>query len=36
MVHVYPNDTDPAKIWSVDHGDQGHDNLDHSATPGMK
>jgi hypothetical protein len=35
MVHVYPYETDPAKIWSVDDGD-GHDNMDHSAMPGMK
>jgi len=36
MVHVYPNETDPTKIWSVDDDDQGHDNMDHSAMPGMK
>jgi hypothetical protein len=36
MVHVYPNETDPAKIWAVDDDDQGHDNMDHSAMPGMK
>jgi hypothetical protein len=36
MVHVYPNESDPAKIWSVDDDDQGHDNMDHSAMPGMK
>ena len=36
MVHVYPNETDPAKVWSVDDDDQGHDNMDHSAMPGMK
>ncbi|HTV13335.1 MAG TPA: hypothetical protein VME68_01395 [Acidobacteriaceae bacterium] len=35
MVHVYPYETDPAKIWSVDD-DHGHDNMDHSAMPGMK
>lgn len=36
MVHVYPNETDPKKIWSVDDDDQGHDNMDHAAMPGMK
>ena len=36
MVHVYPYEADPAKIWSVDDDDQGHDNMDHSAMPGMK
>jgi hypothetical protein len=36
MVHVYPEETDPRKIWSVDDDDQGHDNMDHSAMPGMK
>jgi hypothetical protein len=36
MVHVYPYETDPAKIWSTDDDDQGHDNMDHSAMPGMK
>jgi hypothetical protein len=35
MVHVYPYETDPKKIWSVDDDDQGHDNMDHSAMPGM-
>ncbi|HUB20563.1 MAG TPA: hypothetical protein VL990_18120 [Acidobacteriaceae bacterium] len=34
MVHVYPYETDPAKIWSIDD-DHGHDNMDHSAMPGM-
>jgi hypothetical protein len=34
MVHVYPFETDPAKIWSVDDGD-GHDNMSHSPMPGM-
>ena len=34
MVHVYPYETDPAKIWSVDD-DEGHDNMNHSAMPGM-
>jgi hypothetical protein len=36
MVHVYPYETDPQKIWSMDDDDQGHDNMDHSAMPGMK
>jgi hypothetical protein len=25
----------PAKVWSIDD-DQGHDDMDHSAMPGMK
>jgi hypothetical protein len=36
MVHVYPYETDPAKIWSVEDDDHGHDNMDHSAMPGMQ
>jgi hypothetical protein len=36
MVHVYPYEADPGKIWSVDDDDRGHDNMDHSAMPGMK
>ena len=36
MVHVYPYESDPAKVWSVDDDDHGHDNMDHSAMPGMK
>lgn len=35
MVHVYPNESDPAKVWSTDDHD-GHDNMDHDAMPGMK
>jgi hypothetical protein len=35
MVHVYPYESDPTKIWSIDDDDHGHDNLDHSAMPGM-
>jgi hypothetical protein len=35
MVHVYPYETEPKKIWSTDDDDQGHDNMDHSAMPGM-
>jgi len=36
MVHVYPKETDTRKIWSTDDDEQGHDNMDHSAMPGMK
>lgn len=36
MVHVYPYETDHVKIWSTGDDDQGHDNMDHSAMPGMK
>jgi len=36
MVHVYPWEKDPAKVWSIDDDDQGHDNMNHSAMPGMK
>jgi hypothetical protein len=36
MVHVYPYESDPKKVWSVDEHDAGHDNMDHSAMPGMK
>jgi hypothetical protein len=36
MVHVYPNESDPKKIWSTNDDDQGHDNMDHMAMPGMK
>jgi len=36
MVHVYPYETDPKKVWAVDDDDKGHDNMDHSAMPGMK
>ena len=35
MVHVYPYESDPGKIWSVDDHD-GHDNMDHDAMPDMK
>ena len=34
MVHVYPYEKDPKKIWSIDN-DHGHDNMEHSAMPGM-
>jgi hypothetical protein len=36
MVHVYPYESDPKKVWAVDDDDMGHDNMDHSAMPGMK
>jgi hypothetical protein len=36
MVHVYPYEADPAKIWSTSDDHEGHDNMDHSAMPGMK
>jgi hypothetical protein len=36
MVHVYPFETNTRKIWSTDHDEQGHDNMDHVAMPGMK
>ena len=29
-------ETDRAKDWSVDDDDQGHDNVDHCAMPGME
>lgn len=35
MVHVYPYETDPSKIWAVGDG-AGHDSMRHSAMPGMK
>jgi hypothetical protein len=36
MVHVYPYETDPKKVWSISDDNQGHDNMDHSAMPGMQ
>jgi hypothetical protein len=36
MVHVYPYVSDPAKIWSTSEDEEGHDNLDHSAMPGIR
>jgi hypothetical protein len=36
MVHVYPYETNPTKIWSTDDDDSGHDNMDHSGMVGMK
>jgi hypothetical protein len=35
MVHVYPYETDPKKVWATDDED-GHDSMGHSAMPGMK
>lgn len=35
MVHVYPYEADPDKIWAVDD-QEGHDNMDHDAMPVMK
>ena len=35
MVHVYPYETDPAKVWSIDDDGQGHDNMDRSPMSGM-
>lgn len=35
MVHVYPYESDPKDVWSIDD-DHGHDNMDNSAMPGMK
>jgi hypothetical protein len=36
MVHVYPYETDPKKIWATNDDDEGHDNMDRSEMPGMK
>jgi hypothetical protein len=36
MVHVYPFEEGAKKIWSTEGDDQGHDNMDHTAMPGMK
>jgi hypothetical protein len=36
MVHVYPYETDAKKRWSTNDDDEGHDNMTHSAMPGMK
>lgn len=35
MVHVYPYETDPKKVWTVDDDDM-HDGMNHTAMPGMK
>lgn len=36
MVHVYPYEKDPTKIWGTNDDDEGHDNMDRSAMPGMR
>jgi hypothetical protein len=36
MVHVYPYETDAKHIWATQDDDEGHDNMDRSAMPGMK
>jgi hypothetical protein len=36
MVHAYPYESDPVRIWSTGDDDDGHDNMDHWAMPGMK
>jgi len=36
MVHVYPDEQDPTKVWSTMDDESGHDNMDHSSMPGMK
>ncbi|HUN85477.1 MAG TPA: hypothetical protein VMU48_13925 [Terracidiphilus sp.] len=36
MVHVYPYESDPKKVWSTDDDAAGHDNMDGSPMPGMK
>lgn len=36
MVHVYPYEADSKNIWSTQDDDHGHDNMDHSAMPGMQ
>jgi hypothetical protein len=36
MVHVYPYETDAKHIWATKDDDDGHDNMDRSAMPGMK
>ena len=35
MVHVYPYETDPKKVWTVDDDDMDHDNMGHMPMPGM-
>ena len=35
MVHVYPYETDPKKVWAVDDDDMDHDNMGHMPMPGM-
>jgi hypothetical protein len=36
MVHIYPYETNPKDVWLTSDDDQGHDNMDRSAMPGMK
>jgi hypothetical protein len=36
MVHVYPYETDAKHIWAASDDEDGHDNMDRSAMPGMK
>lgn len=36
MVHVYPYETDPKKVWSTEDDNRGHDNMDQSSMAGMK
>ncbi|MDR5728446.1 MAG: hypothetical protein RB191_13545 [Terriglobia bacterium] len=36
MVHVYPYEGDPKKIWSTQDDARGHDNMDHSPMAGMQ
>jgi hypothetical protein len=36
MVHVYPYQTDPKKIWSTNDEEMGRDSMDHSSMPGMQ
>ena len=35
MVHVYPYETDPKKVWAVDDDDMDHDNMGHTPMAGM-
>jgi hypothetical protein len=36
MMHVYPYESDPKDVWSIDDHDMDHDNMNHSAMPRMK
>jgi hypothetical protein len=36
MVHVYPFEKDPEKVWSTIDDQEGHDNMDRTSMPGMK
>ena len=33
MVHVYPDEQAPTKVWSTMDDESGHDNMDHAAMP---